>query len=142
MLKKLNRLSVVLLSTLATCVTYAAVSANNATAPQFYSEDNSSILVSPGHPEFTIKLKSNPTTGYSWFLRDYNKDLIKPVKHNFEASKEKLIGASGFEMWTFRAKPAAFAVPQQTTIKLIYARPWKGADGSTPIVFRVTTQGK
>lgn len=108
-----------------------------------YTEAKQNILVTADQPEFTIQLKSNPTTGYAWFLREYDLNLIVPVKHKFiKSTDEKLMGAPGIEAWTFRVKPAGFTVPQQTTLRLIYTRPWQGSDGSTQLVFRVSTQGK
>jgi inhibitor of cysteine peptidase len=108
-----------------------------------YTEAKSAIAVSPGQPAFIIKLKSNPTTGFSWFLRDYNAALIEPVKHEFEANTDKkLMGAPGFEIWTFQVKSAAFKVPQQTVIRLVYARPWETAETSTQQLFKVTTVSK
>ena len=115
---------------------------NNSTSNKLYTEDNLNIMVSPDQPMFMIKLKSNPTTGYSWFLREYDASMIIPLKHNFQAPTQNLIGASGFETWTFKVKSAGFTVPQQTTIRMIYARPWQSMDSSTQLVFRVTTQGK
>src|SRR5688500_6563929 len=77
-----------------------------------YTEDKTNILVTVKSPEFSIQLKSNPTTGYSWYLREYDSNLVAPVKHQFQANNEKkLIGAPGFEVWTFKMKPAAFIVP-------------------------------
>jgi len=94
--------------------------------------------VSAGQPVFIVKLKSNPTTGYTWFLREYDTSLIMPVKHSYQAPQSNLIGSSSFELWTFRVKPAGFVVPQQTTMRMVYARPWQ-SEGSTQLVFRVTT---
>ncbi|VVC76165.1 hypothetical protein AQUSIP_14700 [Aquicella siphonis] len=111
-------------------------------ADYVYTEDKPNFTVTSGHPEFVLKLKSNPSTGYSWFLREYDANLISPVKHSFQQPAKNLIGAPGYELWTFRAKPGAFTVPQQTTIRMVYARPWSGSDNSTQLVFRVTTQGK
>ncbi|HLB43041.1 MAG TPA: protease inhibitor I42 family protein [Gammaproteobacteria bacterium] len=105
----------------------------------FYTENNLNIIITKDHPEFILKLKSNPTTGYSWFLREYSRNLIKPIKHRFQAATQKLIGASGYEWWTFSVQPVGFVVPQHTTIRMIYARPWQGADRATQVVFRVTT---
>jgi len=104
-----------------------------------YTESKTNITVTSSQPEFVLKLKSNPTTGYAWYLREYDKTLITAVKHNYQASAKNLIGASGFEFWTFRVKPAGFAVPQQTTIRMVYARPWQGSDNSTQVVFRIST---
>lgn len=105
-----------------------------------YTEDKQTILISADQPEFILKLKSNPSTGYTWFLREYDANLIEPVKHSFEQPTEELIGASGFEEWTFKVKPAGFVVPQQTAIRMIYARPWQSNDSSTQLVFHISTQ--
>lgn len=109
-------------------------------ADNIYTENKLDISVTAKQPEFTIKLKSNPTTGYSWFLRQYNRNLIVPVKHAFEKPTQNLMGAPGYELWTFRVKPTGFTVPQQTIIRMIYARPWQGS-GSTQLVFHISTQG-
>ncbi|TAK73581.1 MAG: hypothetical protein EPO11_08245 [Gammaproteobacteria bacterium] len=108
-------------------------------ADNVYTEDKLNITVTPQSPEFVIKLKSNPGTGYSWFLRDYNSNLISPVKHTFQRPGQVMPGAPGYELWTFRIKPAGFLVPQQMVIRMIYARPWEGADSATQLVFHVTT---
>jgi inhibitor of cysteine peptidase len=107
-----------------------------------YSEDQLTISVTPNQPQFSVRLKSNPTTGYSWFLRKYASKLLTPVKHHFEVSKTKLIGAPGVEVWTFRVKPEAFVVPQQTRIQFVYARPWEKSGDTTKLVFVVTTHAK
>lgn len=104
-----------------------------------YSDDKPNIAIEARHPEFTVKLKSNPTTGYAWYLREYNHYLITPVKHSYQSSNAKLIGGSGYELWTFRVKPVAFAVPHQLTIRFIYARPWQSTDSASQAIFRVTT---
>jgi inhibitor of cysteine peptidase len=122
---------------LATQITHAAapVQYNN-----IYTENNTAIGVSASQPEFIIKLKSNPTTGYSWFLRDYNSALVESISHEFQApTDKKLMGAPGYELWKFKVKPAAFTVPQQTTIKLVYARPWESGESSTQQIFKITT---
>ena len=49
------------------------------------------------------------------------------------------MGASGYEWWTFQVKPQGFVVPHQTTIGFVYARPWEGANNSTPVEFHITT---
>ncbi len=108
-----------------------------------YTESNSAFAISADQPEFMIKLKSNPTTGYSWFLREYNTALIESVSHAFQApTDKKLMGASGFEVWKFKVKPAAFTVPQQTTLKFVYARPWESGEPTTQQLFKVTTLAK
>ncbi|EKD55322.1 MAG: hypothetical protein ACD_60C00015G0030 [uncultured bacterium] len=105
-----------------------------------YTEKNLAFTVSENNPQFTIKLTSNPTTGYRWFLRNYDANLIQPVKHAFlAADNKKLIGAPGYEVWRFKVKPAGFSVPQQTIIRFVYARPFEMNDDAKQLVFNVTT---
>src|SRR3990172_6384423 len=74
---------------------------------------------------FSIVLHSNPTTGYLWVLKNYDSNLISPVSRKFYPPvNKKLMGAPGYEKWTFRVKPSGFIVPQLTGITLIYLRPW------------------
>lgn len=120
-------------------ITFANESTTTDTVDNVYTEDKSSVTVNASQPVFMIKLKSNPTTGYTWFLREYDTSLIMPVKHSYQAPQTNSMGASGYELWTFRVKPAGFVVPQQTIMRMVYARPWQGSDGSTQLVFRVTT---
>lgn len=112
--------------------------AANSSKP-IYTENQLSITVTADSPEFIIKLKSNPTTGYSWSLRDYEKKLIIPVKHGFQKPIKQLIGAPGFELWTFRVKPNGFNGAHQTVIRFVYARPWESHDASTPLTFKIMT---
>lgn len=107
-----------------------------------YSEDKPNIVVTADKPTFTIKLKSNPTTGYSWFLRDYEIHFLTPINHHFEKSNDNFMGAPGYEYWTFRVKPEAFIVPSQTIIRMVYTRPWQSSDSATQLAFHVTTLKK
>ena len=104
----------------------------------FYTETSLNIVVTKNSPEFTLKLKSNPTTGFAWYLREYSRNLIQPVKHSYQKSSGKLIGAPGYELWTFRVTPAGFLVPQNTALRMVYIRPWQGMDNSSQLVYRIT----
>ncbi|MES2217864.1 MAG: protease inhibitor I42 family protein [Pseudomonadota bacterium] len=110
--------------------------------PTVYTQDKPVAMVTNEQPEFIIKLRSNPTTGYSWFLRGYNSEIIQPIKHLYQASDTKMTGAPGFELWTFKVKPSGFVVPQQTMIRFVYARPWESAETATQLMFKVTTAAK
>lgn len=112
----------------------------NAFSHEIYTEGKLGVAISPKDPEFVIKLKSNPTTGYSWFLRTYDTRFLTPLKHSFEGpTDKKLMGAPGFEVWTFQVKPAAFAFPQQTLLRFVYSRPWDGNEQPKQIVFKVSS---
>lgn len=108
-------------------------------APEVYDLSRTAIVIHKKQSSFTIRLPSNPTTGYTWLLRDYDKSLITPVKHEFEAPKKHLVGAPGVEVWVFRAKPDAFTAPHRTEIRMIYARPWEIEKDVKEVIFVVTT---
>lgn len=113
------------------------------TEPVIYTEDKPAAIVTADHPEFSVKLKSNPTTGYLWYLRSYDANILQPVKHIFEPPEnKKLMGAPGYQIWTFRVKPEGFLVPMQTFIRFVYARPWDTNVQGRHFVFQVTTQEK
>ena len=117
-----------------------AVASAQKPEPGIYTEDKLSIMVSKEQPQFIIRLKANPTTGYNWFLGEYDAKLITPLKHKYEAPNTKLMGAPGYDVWTFAVKPAGFAVPQTTKLHFSYVRPWEAQGQGKQIVFRVATQ--
>ena len=105
---------------------------------QDYSDPSKSIMLDKSSPTFTIKLKSNPSTGFSWFLVKYDNNLIKPISHKYYAPDTKLVGAPGYEEWVFKSKPEALIVPHITKIQLAYTRPWN-LEGYRTITFKVVT---
>lgn len=123
-------------------ITFAADKVKSVVNENIITDEKPNFIVTTNNPQFTIKLKSNPSTGYAWFLREYDAELLIPVKHEFQQGDKKLIGAPGYELWTFRVKPVGFVVPRQTTLRFIYSRPWSNSDSSTQVVFRLSTQGK
>ena len=108
-----------------------------------YSQDQFALTVTSDKPEFILKLKSNPTTGYSWFLTKYNPSVVKLVRHYFEAPmNKKRVGAPGYELWIFRVKPAGFIIPQHTFIHFVYKRPWESASDVERLTFNIVTVSK
>ncbi|MGB7969795.1 MAG: protease inhibitor I42 family protein [Methanobacterium sp.] len=52
------------------------------------------------HTTKTIKLESNPSTGYHW-VATYNKALVKLVNQKYEAYNPKLLGSPGIDTFIF-----------------------------------------
>ena len=101
-----------------------------------FSDFKQPIVITKNNPTFFIKLKSNPTTGFSWFLISYDHNLIEPISHKYYVPDTKLIGAGGYEKWIFKVKSAAFLMPQVTEITMAYTRPWN-LENYKPIIFKV-----
>ncbi len=89
------------------------------------------IMISRKNSKFTISLPANATTGYQWVLvGDYNSALISPLKHCYhehpqQVENKKVVGAPGYDIWTFAVKSLALKVPTTFTIKLVYVRAWE-----------------
>jgi predicted secreted protein len=104
-----------------------------------YTDSAKTIVVDKLKPTFNIILQSNPTTGYSWILENYDTNLIIPVSHKFyPPTDKKLVGAPGYEKWTFRVKRLGFIVPQATNIVLSYTRLWENQEAQSTN-FKVVT---
>jgi len=99
--------------------------------------------VTKDNPMCTITLKSNPTTGYAWFLISYDHDLLTLKKHQFVKPDTDLVGAPGTEEFQFEATDNALKAPHTTSVNLVYARSWELKDPNkikelTPKVVQVT----
>ncbi|HYY67202.1 MAG TPA: protease inhibitor I42 family protein [Nitrososphaeraceae archaeon] len=79
--------------------------------------DTETIHTSAGG-DFTIKLESNPTTGYKW-IPNYDDSSLKLISDEF-VSETTLMGSGGIQRLSFRAlKPGA------TEIEVVQKRPWE-----------------
>jgi inhibitor of cysteine peptidase len=81
------------------------------------AESPDNIQIRSGE-DFTIKLESNPTTGYKW-LPNYNDTYVKLISNDF-VPQTKLMGAGGIERFFFRAVKSG-----NTDIEMIYKRVWE-----------------
>jgi len=83
---------------------------------------------------FNITLPSNATTGYSWQWQatKFDKNVVSLVTHHYVApNNNHMIGAPGYEVWTFKANAGQYSVTQVCHIKMIYKRPWEKSTGRT-----------
>jgi len=123
------------------CMTLGmTLSCADESSKKIYSENNLSVAVQKKSPEFTIKLKSNPTTGYTWSMGEYDHAVLSLIEHRFVPGNSKLMGAPGFDEWHFRAQPAAFVKPQQTILTFTYARAWEKGEVGKKVVFEVSVK--
>ncbi|MDA8561875.1 protease inhibitor I42 family protein [Gammaproteobacteria bacterium] len=83
------------------------------------------IQLKKNQPNFSILLYSSPTTGYSWSLKKYNKNLIELTGHEYVKHKSSKMGASSYEKWSFHATDHFFDKNTSTRIILDYFRPWE-----------------
>jgi len=108
-----------------------------------FTDPNKVIIVSKDHRSFKLRVKSNPTTGYSWVLiDDYNHELIEPKEQKFHHPDKDMPGAPGYQEWKFKVDSDAFEVPLLTHVTLQYIRPWVVARDSRKMTFTILTVDK
>jgi inhibitor of cysteine peptidase len=83
---------------------------------QRFHDPDQVIHATPGE-RFAIGLEGNPTTGYTWQVST-DEHTLELLDQAFEPHGPG-IGASGLELFTFRALS-----PGQATIICEYRRPW------------------
>ncbi len=83
-----------------------------------YTEQSQIINVNAGQ-EFTIALKSNPTTGYDW---EYTSTYawIQSLGKTYQSDNTGLIGSGGTDTFTFKAQSNGTA-----TLVFTYKRSWE-----------------
>jgi len=71
-----------------------------------------------------ITLDSNPTTGFSWALKEISDgSVLQEAGHEYNApqpTEPPLLGAGGKEVWTFKALKKG-----TSNISMEYRRPWE-----------------
>lgn len=101
------------------------VSKPNHLDDQAYTDPSKALYVFKNASQFSIKVSSNPTTGYHWYLTDYDARLIQPMSHKFYPSSTDKLGAPGYDIWVFKVTPGAFLVPHLLKVGMQYSRPFQ-----------------
>jgi inhibitor of cysteine peptidase len=102
--------------------------------PALHAAENAmEITVSASEPKFKVILPSNPTTGYQWTLKQYDKSLVTLVSNQYIPSESGLMGAGGHNVFGFTIVKGA-VLPQSTLLTFNYARPWEPNSGSSKTV--------
>ncbi|MBS0359229.1 MAG: protease inhibitor I42 family protein [Proteobacteria bacterium] len=104
----------------------------------YADQDNKAIQVSQNQPQFTVQLPANLTTGYSWFLGQYDEQLIEVVSYYYEKPTKTMPGAGGNAVWIFKVKPRAFVAPHRIVIQMFYMQPWNASQAQEKKVIVVT----
>jgi predicted secreted protein len=109
------------------CLCASSIYAANVTANKSNEDAN---VITATNPTYTLKLASNPTTGYSWLITYYDQKVLVLKKHQYVATNKMkngkaFIGAGGYEVWQFEATAEALKTPQTTSVKLAYVRSWE-----------------
>jgi len=89
-------------------------------------EDNGNTIHALPGEIIRVKLRSNPSTGFSWALGPFEDGVLQTNgESEFVADphREGEVGYGGCEIWTFKAVQSG-----KTEISLFYARTWEDKD--------------
>lgn len=134
----LGLVAVMLLPLLVTgCVTGASASLTVEFTLDDFVAQNNIVANFNLHPQdtLTVKLGSNPTTGYSWEDAVIgNTAIIEQASHEYLApTATAIVGAPGTDVWVFTAKSSG-----STTISFSYSRPWESVPATYTLTINIT----
>ena len=94
------------------------------------ANDNAmTINVDPATSQFTVKLPANPTTGFQWTVKEYDKTILTLTDSEYLPPQTKLFGAGGNMIFTFELVKGK-KYPQSTQMVFNYARSWEPETGT------------
>ena len=70
--------------------------------------------------KITVKLCSNPTTGFEWGYEMTGDNVLKEEDRDFEEPEDGAVGAAGIEVWTFETTETG-----ETEVRMEYRRSWE-----------------
>lgn len=105
-----------------------AHASTTAKAITFANEKTSVVVQQTQSRVLTLYIKSNATTGYNWFLKQYPHRWLRPMSRLYVAPTGRLIGAPGYAIWRFKVLDEAFVVPRITHITFTHSRAWDPSD--------------
>lgn len=104
-------------------------------------KDNGTTLTAMVGQDIVMSLAGNPTTGYSWDVKDIKGDAVErvgEVKYKADAHPPGMVGVGGGFTAKFKA-----AKPGKATVTLEYRRPWeKNAKAAETFEVTISVAGK
>jgi len=88
------------------------------------SDTAMTINVDLATSQFTVKLPGNPTTGFQWTVKEYDKTILNLTDSQYLPPQTKLVGAGGNMIFTFELVKGK-KYPQSTQMVFNYSRSWE-----------------
>lgn len=86
------------------------------------------IVVSGSQATVNILLPAQPSTGYQWFLSNYDKNLVRVQSYRHLAGDTKKVGSVGTDEFKVVVHNRFKNAPQKQTLTFEYMRPWDPSD--------------
>lgn len=97
---------------------------------QSTAEQVLAVRVDKNQTSFSVTLPANPTTGFQWTVKQYDKQLLKLQTSHYIAPHTKRMGAGGDMTFIFSRLPDKLH-SKSTTILFRYARSWEPVTSGT-----------
>lgn len=94
------------------------------------TDNGGSVRMEANNP-LQIRLSGNPTTGYTWSVKDFDPSVLSLTSHTYYADDSERVGTGGTFVFNFKA-----LAPGATSVTLTYARPWES--GQPADAFKTT----
>lgn len=112
----------------------------SATGNVYADNLNQSIQVADNQSTVQITLPANVTTGYQWYVENYDHALLSLQSYQYARGDSQQLGSSGNAVFVFNIDPGFYDAPQITNLTFIYQRPWSpGQNTSTAVISLSTT---
>lgn len=107
---------------LLSCITTSGLYKLDLTCEKFSENPNIiSVFKIEIGDKITVRLCSNPTTGFQWSYEMSGDTVLKEEDHDFEEADSDVVGASGIDVLTFEGTAKG-----TTEVLMEYSRPWEG----------------
>ncbi|MFZ4076692.1 MAG: protease inhibitor I42 family protein [Legionellaceae bacterium] len=98
-----------------------------------YAKDPMVLSVPASTATFEVRLPANPTTGFQWHVKQYDKAHFDLLKRQYKSPTNGLIGAGGEMFFLFKVK-AGVAAPRSTRMIFCYSRSFEPNSGKLQYV--------
>ncbi len=93
---------------------------------------NQNIQLTNDQQSVQITLPANATTGYQWYVQNYDHNLLGLQSYHYAAPNTGLVGAGGKAIFVLTIDPRFYDAPQTSTVTFIYQQAWNpGQNTST-----------
>jgi len=99
------------------------------------------IRLEPEQQTLDISLPANATTGYQWFVENYDHQLLSLQNYRYtqnQAARGK-VGVGGTAVFTFTVDPRFYDAPQVTTVTFVYQQPWSPGQNTSTATITVSS---
>ena len=95
-----------------------------------YSQKQLTLRANSAARFFQVSLPANPTTGYQWKIKTFDKTKFLLKSQQYIRRASTLIGAGGKTIFFFQLRDGQ-SYPRQTSMVFSYAQPWNASTATS-----------